>query len=537
MFPLLLILIAGFALRIWGIDFGLPFLYHADEPIVVNHALAYGTWDFNPHFFKIPPLVSYLLFVCYGIYYLLGGFAGVSEFQNLFFDNPSSFFLIARVLFGAVLGTATVYLLYRLILKFFTKDRALIAAFFFSLVFLHVRDSHFIYVDIPLVFVLVACLFPILNILRDGTMRNYLIFGLLAGLAAATKYNGVFIFIPFFAAHLLRNGFRLNLGIFIAGLVSVITFYLLNPFAAMDANFFFRELLGQGKSTGYTGWLHHFTYSLAGGMGIALLSASILGMILARDKQRWVIGSFVISYYLLLCFFSQPYERYVLPLIPFLIFFAADFLVMFSERFAFPKLAVWLMAFVIISPSAIRSVLCDMILAAPDIRTIAKADIESKIPSGSKVALDVPQFMPRLNFSLAQLEQKKAEASGSDVQKKRIERFIQQETDKRYDLYFLKDSTHEEPFLFAKPTINYRLEDLKKAGVQYVLVVKIKNNHPEFYKDVKNNSELIAVFSPYISGSSDWPVDDRPQTGAPFTFRDLIKRNANGHAVEVYKLK
>ena len=57
------ILALAFLVRIVGIQFGLPNLYHADEPIIVNHAMAYGTGDFNPHFFKIPPLVSYLLFV------------------------------------------------------------------------------------------------------------------------------------------------------------------------------------------------------------------------------------------------------------------------------------------------------------------------------------------------------------------------------------------------------------------------------------------------------------------------------------------
>src|SRR3989338_10956329 len=115
MFALPLILIAGFALRMWGIDFGLPFLYHADEPIIVNHALAYGSGDLNPHFFKIPPLVSYLLFVCYGIYYLiahLSGFvANTDEFLSIFVSDPTSFYLVARIIFGAVCGTATVYLL------------------------------------------------------------------------------------------------------------------------------------------------------------------------------------------------------------------------------------------------------------------------------------------------------------------------------------------------------------------------------------------------------------------------------------------
>ncbi|MBU9889857.1 MAG: hypothetical protein KTQ49_08335, partial [Candidatus Omnitrophica bacterium] len=51
------ILALAFAVRAFGVPFGLPYLYHADEPVVVNHALAYGTGDLHPRFFNIPPLV------------------------------------------------------------------------------------------------------------------------------------------------------------------------------------------------------------------------------------------------------------------------------------------------------------------------------------------------------------------------------------------------------------------------------------------------------------------------------------------------
>ncbi|MGB2880051.1 MAG: hypothetical protein WBD24_07700, partial [Candidatus Omnitrophota bacterium] len=74
---ILSILVMGAVLRIWGLSFGLPFQLHQDEPIVVNHALAYGAGDLNPHFFIIPPLCSYLLFFAYGLYFILGKIAGL----------------------------------------------------------------------------------------------------------------------------------------------------------------------------------------------------------------------------------------------------------------------------------------------------------------------------------------------------------------------------------------------------------------------------------------------------------------------------
>ena len=118
--PLFWILALAFGLRLCGIGFGLPHLFHQDEPIIVNHAMAYGGGDFNPHFFKIPPLTSYLLFFLYGLYYGLTAVTqGVSPegFAVLFFCDPSVFYLIARIVFGAILGTASVYLLFRLTKK------------------------------------------------------------------------------------------------------------------------------------------------------------------------------------------------------------------------------------------------------------------------------------------------------------------------------------------------------------------------------------------------------------------------------------
>ena len=142
---LFFVLLLAFVIRYLGVSFGLPHLYHADEPIVVNHALAYGTGDLNPHFFNIPPLVSYLLFVCYGIYYLaghlIGWFPNTRDFEILFYFDPTSFYLIARVIFGTMLGTLSVFLLHRLARRLGNERMALLAAVFLAVNFLHARDS------------------------------------------------------------------------------------------------------------------------------------------------------------------------------------------------------------------------------------------------------------------------------------------------------------------------------------------------------------------------------------------------------------
>ena len=60
---LLPVLTIAFAVRLIGLPYGLPNLYHQDEMIVVNHAMGIGAGGWNPHFFVLPPFSIYFLFL------------------------------------------------------------------------------------------------------------------------------------------------------------------------------------------------------------------------------------------------------------------------------------------------------------------------------------------------------------------------------------------------------------------------------------------------------------------------------------------
>ena len=552
---LLAILFIGLVLRIWGIQFGLPDLYHADEPIVVNHALAYGTGDFNPHFFKIPPLVSYFLFLVYGLYYVLartaGWIHGTNEFASLFFSHPASFYLLARLVFGALLGTAAVFLLFRLAERIYSRQTGLLASWFFATAFLAVRDAHYIYADIPLLFVLVALFFILLKIAERGGNKDYLCFGIWLGIAVATKYNGVFILAPFLAAHFLRRGFKLSSFFDFkpasSALVSILVFALLNPFGALDPRSFFRELFGQGRAEGWVGLTHHLTYSLAGGLGIPLLALSCLGFFGLRDapkKEPWLLASFVAVYYLVLCFFSQHYDRYVLPLLPFLCIFAGAALVRFKKQLKISESALWLIAVLIVSPSLAKVYLSDQLFMRKDIRTVAREWVESSVPEGTKIALDVPFFMPRLKPSLEQMAEKKKEALSENpadrAKAKRIDwmtEAIKKNQRSNYELYFLSKEEDQTGFLFARPKVPYDISQLKRMGIQYVVVTKInQEREAQFFEQLQGNADLVARFTPYRNPHRKWAIDPEPLTGGPFLWSELVARERNGQIIEVYKL-
>ena len=76
--PLIGIILLAISLRVWGIDYGLPYLYFPDEPnkVVVAQNI-FKTGDLNPHYFLKPSLFIYLNVLGYVPYYLVGKWVGV----------------------------------------------------------------------------------------------------------------------------------------------------------------------------------------------------------------------------------------------------------------------------------------------------------------------------------------------------------------------------------------------------------------------------------------------------------------------------
>ena len=104
-------------LRVWGLGFGLPYVYHQDEAIVVNHALAIGAEGWNTRTYLPPQFSSYALFIVYALFFLAGRVSGLfhnaTDFAVMFLKDPTVFYLIGRFFLGAAFGTATIFILHR----------------------------------------------------------------------------------------------------------------------------------------------------------------------------------------------------------------------------------------------------------------------------------------------------------------------------------------------------------------------------------------------------------------------------------------
>ena len=552
------IIAAAFALRVWGLAFGLPFQAHQDEPIVVNHALAYGSGDLNPHFFNIPPFTSYILFAVYALLFAAGKLAGVwtsaGDFAAAFFADPSAFYIAGRFFIGVIPGTICVFLTYRLASRLFSERACLYASAVMALSFLNVANSHYIYTDMLLVVLTLAAYLLFLRMYEDPSIKHHMIAGAFVGLAAAVKYNGVFLIFTYFLAHILctRKEGKLGAGRFLAGgLSAAVAFLAANPFSLIDFSGFAATSSSQSMVFGYAGWGHHMFYSLAEGMSLPLVIMGLAGLVaiaLAGDRGK-IFVSFPALFYVILVFRSQQFSRYVLPLVPFLAIGAAYLVFHVIPHFVkapAARRAAWAIAIVLIFPTALKSIKADMIFSSTDTRIAAAEWIVKNLEPGSRIAYDSTVFRPALKQPYSQLEGKKmslANQPGLEGLKGRKLELMLNASDKSgkgYPLYFL--FSHPEAqgqFLDTLPALPFDLETLKKEGIAYVVVNGQDRSKAEetFLKELSGQGSRVKDFSLYFDGEFRDSSDKVDATCIPVSGRELFSRVCAGPALRVYRLR
>lgn len=74
------IIAVAFALRVYAIEWGLPYVDHPDEPSAANTVLGMlRRDDWNPHFFKKPSLYYYSLRLAFEAHWLYGLATGLYD--------------------------------------------------------------------------------------------------------------------------------------------------------------------------------------------------------------------------------------------------------------------------------------------------------------------------------------------------------------------------------------------------------------------------------------------------------------------------
>jgi 4-amino-4-deoxy-L-arabinose transferase-like glycosyltransferase len=136
--PILLSLIVALALglRLWGLGWSLPWPTHPDERTPVDQARAMlASGDLGPEDFKNPSLFIYMIAVELTITRALGSLAG-----PLACDVPGSTHLLAR-LTSALMGSASVVVLYAIGDTLFGRRVGLLAALFLAVSFIKIAPG------------------------------------------------------------------------------------------------------------------------------------------------------------------------------------------------------------------------------------------------------------------------------------------------------------------------------------------------------------------------------------------------------------
>lgn len=362
--------------RLETIRHGLPFVYHEDEPIYLNRAMAFGnTGNFDPDYFKKP---SFFLYLYYGLYWLGFQFnqwinpeiTQWSQFYTAFQKNPSYVVTLGRSL-TAVFSAITVTILALLARKAVTLNQpnlekkkgwliGLLAALFLLFDPTHVKTSANLLADIPALCMILLAAWASFRIYEKGRLQDYMYSGLAIALVISFKYN-FFTVIFLLSAHWLRHFWEHNplnhpaplslqswikpvfdkrLWLGVASILGV--FFLLNPYVLLNWERFLEHFLHEkdhmtqrtleaGRSfepmVSFDNVFFQILPKAVGwpayvfGWGTILYwfwqTLKTKNLFSHHNAKRLILASFPVLFLLVLCQFRLVNAKYILPILPF----------------------------------------------------------------------------------------------------------------------------------------------------------------------------------------------------------------------------
>ena len=203
--------------------------------------------------------------------------------------------------------------------------------------------NHFGTADSPLLFWMMASFAMAMRAGLSGKTLDAIFAGGLAGLAAADKYNGLGVAIAIPSILVVLRGWKSLFGkqSWAAAIAVPLGFAVGNPGAIFDAKNFSQDFLYnlyttpvyEGKTSG-AGYLDFLTRlpELIGWPGLVLVGIAIVGSVLLLALRRLSrnevallagAGAVFLFYYLAIGRFPRMADRFVLPVVPFLLLLAA----------------------------------------------------------------------------------------------------------------------------------------------------------------------------------------------------------------------
>lgn len=535
------LVLVALALRmygIWNAD-------HSDEYNEVFEALRVCSGHLNLERWA-KRFYLYILSVEYGIYYaagrLLGAFATPLDFAARVVRDLSPLLILGRAT-SAVLGSASVYLTYRIGALLFSRAAGLLGALFFSLNVVHTEISHHARVDATLCFMVLLAFSFIASIevqKPKSHVRSYLLAGLFTGIAFQTKAPAIVLVVPFLFAHFFGNGVADPLRalpdrrLLFYALFLCLGLVIGNPAVVVAPERFVLHLIGLGNV--YTTPINEtrsehigliaYMYSLYHELGIPLSALALYALIrgiLSKRRVDLLLLSFIVPFYLMMGisrYLVGPH--YLLPMMPILYLLCAEKMETLLSRIPLsPRLrpALWSgVCMVLLLHPAKHVYRLELSLSGENTRVLAKEWIEANIPLGSRILMDsgksINSFAPmiaenRLSIQRTLEEKRKALADGTLDDPTLIvdstallyyKLLLQSVPEKSYDITSTKFGLHVRP-----------IDEYVREGYQYFVISQnmktsrttefFAARHPEasaFYRalDHDRRLRLIRVVGP-----------------------------------------
>jgi hypothetical protein len=404
---LALILVAGFALRLWNIDYGLPFVYSIDEGSHFTSRAVEMFWqDLDPGYYQNPSAYTYVVYAVLRVMYGPLGFIFDLRFANVtdqFDKDPTQIWIAARTLAAALCmaGVAAVYWAAR---RLWGVREGLVAAAVLAFAFLPVAYSRVAVTDVAaLIGVSLALGFAVLAYER-GRMRDYALAGAAAGLALAFKYTAGLALLPLAIAALARlraDGVRAAGGLALGGVVAAVVFVVLNPYLFGSLDAWWSDLRDQAevaadqpKPGQESGGVSYYLDSLTWGLGWAAALAALAGAVL-EFRRSLVRGLMLVAVPLALFLYlstqSRYFGRWLLPAYPALAMLAAAALTQLSSLVPNPRwrpVALAGVALAVLLQPLAADIRSAQVLGRDDTRQQARDWIEAQRVPGLRVSVE-----------------------------------------------------------------------------------------------------------------------------------------------------
>ncbi len=420
---LLAILFLAFLLRTYNINWDKGTHLHPDERAIVMtveklslpsslSAFFSEQSPLNPHFFAYGSLPFYLLKL----------FAYPFSFLDPDFGNYTKINILGRLL-SALADTGTVLVLFFIGKKLFSEKTGLLVAALYTTAVFPIQTSHFYAVDILLTFFTILTLWQIIRYLQTPSLQNILLLAIFTAAAIATKISAILLIAPLGIAlmaktiypHLAKKQKNLKKSIslfltqalFFTG-VGVLFLFLFEPYAFIDFDSFWQQTTEQAVMTksaftfpytlqyvGITPYWYQLKQIFLWGLGplLSLFAATgffyLLVSIWKKKKEKLPLVIVLIFFLLHLAIvgsFAVGWMRYMLPVYPLIVLFAA---ILFEKILAFFSFKKSLALGIVLSLLLLIWPLSFMQIYTKDHTRMQASDwIHRSIPADSSLAVE-----------------------------------------------------------------------------------------------------------------------------------------------------